>query len=298
MLVDEGKVKLDDPVTKYIPEFQGQKVFAPNDPTHTLKAPSHAPTIRELLSHTSGLPYHSNAKMPADDAISLSDSVKVFASEPLQYDPGNSYTYSNEGFITLGRVIEVASGTPYGQFMQTRLFEPLAMSETRFLPTGEELTRLAKVYQANTAKTGLEETDGLKSGFTFPLDDPNRLAFPAGGLFSTATDVSKFCQMLLAKGVYKGKRYLSEASLKDMITRQTPPTVKDIYGLGWNIGPGGKYFHAGGYKTYMEIDPETDRIMIFMVHLASHEWPNDGGTIMQTFKRAAGNIPVTGNGAR
>jgi CubicO group peptidase (beta-lactamase class C family) len=292
MLVEEGKVNLNDPVAKYIPEFRDQKLLDPNDPAHALKSPSHLPTVRELLSHTSGLPFHTKVKMVAGDAISLQDAVKVFASEPLQFDPGTSYFYSNEGFITLGRIIEVASGVPYGQFMQTRLLGPLGMTETRFVPTTEELTRLAKVYQTNKDKTGLEEIDGLKSGFTYPLDNPKRIAFPAGGLFSTATDVSKFCQMFLNGGTYKGKRYLSEASLKEMTTRQSPLTVKDDYGLGWGLGPRGEYFHAGGYKTYMEINPGTGRILIFMVQMASHEWPNDGGTIMSSLKRAAATLPL------
>lgn len=293
MLVDEGKVNLDDPVAKFIPEFKNQKVLDPNDPTHTLKVPSHLPTVREILSHTSGMPFHTLARMPAGDAISLQDAVKLFASEPLQYDPGTSYAYSNEGFITAGRVIEVASGIPYGQFMQARLFDPLGMTETKFVPTADELARLVKVYKTNTAGTSLEEIDGLKSGLTYPLDNPKRLAFPAGGLFSTATDVSKFCQMFLNGGVYNSKRYLSEASLGEMLMRQTLPNVKDDYGLGWGLGPRGKYFHAGGYKTYMEIDPDAGRILIFMVQMASRDWPNDGATIMSSFKQAADKLMPT-----
>jgi CubicO group peptidase (beta-lactamase class C family) len=292
MLVDEGKVNLDDPVQKYIPEFKLQMVVDPKDPTDPPKPASHAITVREILSHTSGLPFHPQAKIAKGDAISLEDEARVFAAEPLTFDPGSSYAYSNEGFIVVGRVIEVASGIPYEKFVQDRILTPLGMTETRFVPTADEVTRLAKTYQANATRTGIEElVDALKSGLTFPLDDPKRLPFPAGGLFSTATDMSKFCEMYLNGGVYQGTRYLSEKALKEMTMRQTPPALKDDYGLGWGLGPRHEFFHAGGYKTYMEIDPETGRLLVYMVQFAGHDWPNNGNTLMRTIRDAAAKLP-------
>ena len=135
MLVDEVKVSLDDPVEKYLPEFHGQMVKVSKDahapsgsPASAQLVPANHPIlIREILSHTGGLPFKSAAQPGALDTLSLKDSVRSFAAEPLMFQPGTSWSYSNEGIDTAGRIIEVVTGMPYEQFMQERLFFPLGM---------------------------------------------------------------------------------------------------------------------------------------------------------------------------
>src|SRR5205807_719009 len=116
------------------------------------------------------------------------------------------------------RIIEVVSGMPYEEFLQKRLLTPLSMKDTTFWPVGDQLKRLAKGYRPTKDKKGLEET--TIGQLTYPLSDRKRQPMPAGGLFSTATDVAHFCQMVLAGGVYEGQRYLSEESVKVMTSKQ------------------------------------------------------------------------------
>ena len=236
MLVDEGKVKLDDPVEKYLPEFKGQWVIAEQDKDHMLlKRPSHPITVRNLLSHTSGLRPTSAMETPTLDLLPLSDAVRSYAMTPLQFDPGSQYQYSNAGINTAGRIIEVVSGMPYEEFLQKRLFDPLGMKDTTFRPTEEQVKRLAKSYKPDKEGKGLEETN--ISQCYYPLTDPKRQPFPAGGLFSTAADVGVFGQMILNGGTFRGKKYLSEDAVREMTSTQTGDLLnkgkgENGYGLG------------------------------------------------------------------
>ena len=158
MLVDEGKVNVDDPVEKYLPEFHGQMVVAEQDANHTLlKPPAHPITVRNVLTHTSGLPPTSPVENPTLDALPLRVAVRSYAMNPLRFEPGSKYEYSNAGINTAGRIIEVVSGLPYEEFLRQRLFAPLGMTDTTFWPDAEQLKRLAKSYAPNQARTGLIE---------------------------------------------------------------------------------------------------------------------------------------------
>lgn len=275
MLVDEGKVNVDDPVEKYLPEFKGQKVIAYQDDDVTmLKKPRHPILVREVLSHTSGLLFSNAVETPTFDRLRLRDSVRSHAMLPLQFEPGTKYAYSNAGTNTCGRIIEVVTGLAYAEFMDQRIFHPLGMRDTTFWPDGERLARLAKVYRANDAKTGLEEA---KLGqMDYPLSDPTRQAFPAGGLFSTAADCATFCQMVLGGGEVGGRCYISEAAIAQMTCKQTAPEIETAYGFGWGAGEGrpGVYGHGGAYKTNMKIDPNLGLITVFLLHHTG-DWPND-----------------------
>ena len=157
LLVDEGKVKLDDPVEKYLPEFKDIVVGKGKDNPES-RSPKHPITVREILSHSSGMPAKSALETPTLDLHTLKDGVKSYVKTPLLYEPGTGYTYSNAGINTVGRIIEVVSGMPYEEFLQKRLLDPLDMKDTTFWPNDEQLKRLAKSYKANKAKDGLEET--------------------------------------------------------------------------------------------------------------------------------------------
>ena len=284
MLVDEGKVSLDDPVEKYLPEFKGQMLAVERDTEHVLlRKPEHPITVREALSHTSGLPFSSPMEQPTLDSLPLRVAVRSYALMPLQFAPGSKYQYSNAGINTAARIVEVVSGRPYEVFMAERLFKPLGMKDTTFWPSARQVRRLAKSYKPNQSKDTLEETTVTQ--LHYPLTDPRtRYPMPAGGLFSTATDVARFCQMTLNGGVFNGRRFLSEQSVRELTRRQTRPEIKEDYGLGFAVGPDW-CGHEGAYATNMTIDRARGLILIWMVQHAG--FPGDGAKSRDAFKQAA-----------
>ncbi len=286
MLVDEGKVHLDDPVEKYLQEFRGQWLAAERDNEHVvLKHPAHPITVREILSHTSGLPFSSSIENPTLDQRPLSERVVSYALTPLQSEPRTKYAYANAGINTAGRIIEVVSGMPYEKFLDTRLFQPLGMKDTTFWPTESQISRIAKSYKPNAAKDGLEETTVTQ--LRYPLSDrKNRFPMPAGGLFSTAADMLAFCRMILKGGIVDGKRYISEAAIKEMTSKQTGE-LPDGYGLGWSTG-GGNIGHGGAYATNMNIDVNRGQITIWMVQHAGY--PLDGDKAYGAYRSAADKL--------
>ena len=265
MLVDEGKVHVDDPVEKYLPEFKGQMFIAEKDADHILlKKPKQPLLVRHVMTHTGGILYSGPLEKPTLDRLPLQTVVAEHAMLPLQFEPGSKYLYSSAGISTVARIVEVVSGEPYEKFLQEKLFSPLGMSDTTFWPTETQLTRLAKCYMTNAARTDLIETQ-LDDRFSFPLSDTaHRYPMPGVGLFSTASDMLKFCQMYLNGGVYNGKRYLSEASIALMTKKETADTVKNAYGFGWAISADGSYDHGGSFSTSMKINPKLGLITIFL----------------------------------
>ena len=284
MLVDEGKISLDDAVEKYLPEFRDQMVVAGKDGDKvTLKKPSHPITIREVLSHVSGLPFRSDVEQPTLDALPLADAVKSYAKTPLQTEPGTHYQYSNAGINTGARIIEVVTGRKYEDFMDERLFNPLGMKDTTFWPNEEQIARLAKSYRPNSTKDGLVEFPFGQ--MLYPLNDRSkRFPMPAGGLFSTAQNTALFCQMLLNGGELNGNRYLSPAAFKELTTRQTPKSISNSYGLGLAVGADW-FGHGGAHATNMEIRPSKGIVMIWMVQHGG--FPGEGGKAQGVFKNWA-----------
>jgi CubicO group peptidase (beta-lactamase class C family) len=282
MLVDEGKVGLDDPVQKFLPEFADLWLEEKREKDRlVLKRPKQPITVRHILSHTSGLPFASAMERPTLDLLTLRNAVKSYAMTPLLFEPGTKYQYSNAGINTAGRIIEVVSGMPYEDFLQKRLFDPLGMKDTTFWPNAEQLKRLAKSYRPGK-NGGLEEiTIGQ---LKYPLNDRKRQPMPAGGLFSTAHDVGIFCQMMLNRGFYKGKRFLSEDAVKQMTSKQTGEGIAASYGLGWSTG-GGNFGHGGAMSTNMNIDTKRGLITVFLVQHAG--FPGNGGQSQGAFRKAA-----------
>lgn len=276
LLIDEGKVALDDPVEKYLPEFKDLWLAVEQDQEHQLlKRPGKKITVRHILSHTSGMPFRSAMEQPTLDALPLNVAVRSYAMTPLQFEPTTKYQYSNAGINTAGRIIEVVTGTAYEDFLQQRLFDPLGMQDTTFWPNEEQVARLAKPYRPNKDKTGLEQTqiDQLQ----YPLSNRHgRYPMPAGGLFSTAADMATFCRMLLNAGELNGKRYLSADAVGQLAANQTGD-LPTGYGLGFSTDkrPNGTFGHGGALATNMQIDRERGLVLIYMVQHAGY--PNDTG---------------------
>ena len=284
MLVDEGKVDVDDPVEKYLPEFRGQMVVAEKDADHVLlRKPKHPITVTNVLTHTSGLPFQSALEGPALDQFPLSARVRSYAMTPLEFEPDSRYQYSNAGINTAARIIEVVAGMPYERFLDERLFQPLGMEDTTFWPSEAQAARIAKSYKPGPNNKGLEET--TIGQLQYPLTDRSeRFPMPAGGLFSTAHDVARFYQMLLNGGQFDGKRLLSEAAVKQMTSRQTPPGLKESYGFGIAAGPG-HFGHGGAYSTNTWADTRRGLILVWLVQHAG--FPGEGGKAQDAFKKAA-----------
>ena len=296
ILVDEGKLSIEDPVEKYLPEFAGQMVnVAQSGDLVVLKKPARPITIKDVLAHTSGLPHLSRAEKQID-MLSLKEAGISYGLTPLMFEPGTKYQYSNAGINTAGRIIEVVSGMPYERFLDERIFKVLGMQDTTFWPNEEQLKRVAKSYKPNAAKNDLEET--TVNQVTYPLNNLKRGPSPAGGYFSTASDLALFCRMVMNGGVHDGKRIISEASVRAMTSTQTGDLLnqgkgEDGYGLGWSTsrkannesvipGPAG---HGGAYSTNMNIDPQRGLITIWMVQHTGY--PGDGGKAQGAFNKAA-----------
>lgn len=298
MLVDEGKLRLDDPVEKYLPNFSPRIMVVAGDHSDVgMQKPQHPITVRNLLSHTSGLPFSSSIERPTLDSFPLTVGVQSYSMEVLRYEPGTDAQYSNAGINTVGRIIEVVSGMRYEDFLQKRLFEPLGMKDTTFWLTQTQLERLAKSYRPNTSSTDLEETTVTQ--LRYPLTDrTQRYPMPAGGLFSTANDLGQFCRMLLSGGVFAGKRYLSEAAIQEMTRNQlnvaSQPGAANLariqrgYGLGWETNTSGMFGHAGAYATDLRIDPKHGIATVWLVQHAG--FPGDGKKSMEAFEKAVAKL--------
>jgi CubicO group peptidase (beta-lactamase class C family) len=284
ILVDEGKVKVDEPVEEHLPEFRGQMAVAEKDAEHVLlRKPKHPITVRNVLTHTSGLPFQSALEWPTLDLYPLAARVRSYAMMPLEFEPGTQYQYSNAGINTAARIIEVVTGMAYEKFLAERLFGPLGMAQTTFCPTWVMSDRIAKSYKPGPDNQGLEET--TIGQLHYPLTDRAvRFPMPAGGLFSTAHDVARFYQMLLNGGEWQGKRFLSEAAVKQMTSRQTPPGLNESYGFGVAVGK--DFFgHGGAFSTNSWADSARGLIFVWLVQHAA--FPGEGAKAQEAFKKAA-----------
>jgi len=280
LLVEEGKLSLDDPVEKHLPVFQGQLLIAARDEqakTTTLKKPARSITLRDLASHTSGLPGgfpEGIGDLYFRRQLSLAEAVCVSSQRPLEFEPGSRWSYCNAGIDTLGRVIEVVSGQSYESFLTKRIFEPLGMIETTFYPTEAQLQRLAGLYGSK---------DGQLVPVGYQLLGPAKGArhpIPAGGLYSTAGDLAKLYRVLLNRGTLDGTKIVSPQSLTEMTKVQTGDLKCGFTeGMGFGLGfavtrkpegvhamlSAGSFGHGGAFGTQGWIDAPQDLFVILLI---------------------------------
>jgi CubicO group peptidase (beta-lactamase class C family) len=295
MLQDEGKLNVADPVAKYLPEFAN------------LKTPSGKPanlTIAQVMTHTSGLGEAGGDA--ARQAKTLADLVPLWLAAPMQYEPGAKWQYCQSGINAGARIVEVVSGLSFDAFLEKHLFAPLGMSNTTFYLTDAQRTQLVTAYAKNK-DTGALDAVPPRPDFG-PRDRPPQ---GNGGLYSTAPDYARFCQMLLNGGTLDGKRYLSAAALKFLSTPQTGamPTgffQNDTWGnrgtnYGWGIGTcvlrtphegvaeklsPGSFGHGGAWGTQAWIDPVKGVAYVLMLQRAN--FPNsDASDVRREFQKAA-----------
>ena len=264
MLVEEGKLRLNDPISKFVPAYADAKVAV--TPARTV-AVSRPLTIRDLLTHTSGMV--SPAQIPTDPNATLAEFVPRFASEPLEFQPGTQWTYSNTvAFDTLARIVEIVSGQTYDRFLRERIFDPLGMKDTAHTLSAAQQPRLATRY--DVTPTGLRKV---------VRTDTPRYFGGAGALSSTAEDYYKFAQMLLNKGELGGRRLLSPRAVELMQAVHIPDTLPGrTPGTSWGLGvrvisdnakagvflSTGSFGWSGATGTHFWVDPAENLVAVLM----------------------------------
>jgi CubicO group peptidase (beta-lactamase class C family) len=294
MLIEEGKLKLDDRVDAYIPEFKNVKVFrggTADDPD--LAKPSRPMTVKHLLTHTTGLRYAGG-----DDAVAeLYKRAKVFevsslkefagkaAQLPLDFNPGDKYEYGMS-IDVLGYVVEVASDMPFDRFVKTRILDPLKMQDTFFVVPSEKRNRVAKTYNTKDGKLAEKQPEKFED---------TAVPFGGMGLYSTIGDYARFAQMLLNGGQLDGARLLSRKTVELMmanhLNHMAKPTIGDDdaegFGLGGSVridlakggalGSVGSFGWSGAATTFYRIDPKERTVaLLFMQYM-----PYDSATLRQ-----------------
>jgi CubicO group peptidase (beta-lactamase class C family) len=298
MLYEEGRFQLNDPVSHYLPEFAGLKVFAGGDAdSYDVREPTRRMTVRDLLMHTSGL-VGRNTSTPVGELYlrtmghggmterTLAGMADILAGLPLQVDPGAQWIYSISTDM-VGRLCEVISGQPFDRYLADRIFVPLGMVDTGFGVPESTVDRFAACY-------------GARGGGYRLLDDPYTSPYTRGptyfsgsaGLVSTAADYLRFCRMLAGGGVLDGVRVLGPRTVKFMTTNHLPggtdlasmarhggETQREGHGFGLGfgvlldaaaaqtIGTPGEYFWGGAASTAFFVSPADDLIMIFLTQV-------------------------------
>ena len=312
ILLEEGRLLLDEPVAKYIPAFAGAAVldkFNEKDSTYTTKALRRAITIRDLLTHTSGIGYAQigsktykalAAKAGVYGGIgtpfeSLADQVNRIAAIPLEHQPGEKFTYGLN-IDVLGYIVEQVSKESLEKFFQNRIFEPLGMKDTWFYLPSDRHKRLVKLHGEDSLGKLYPMSRSLGvEGKNIEPDFPNTSGkFYAGGagLSSTSYDYALFMQMILNGGVLNGKRILSPNSVKLMTTNQIGNLFNgnNKFGLGFGLVTekeaariglsAGSFEWGGAFSSSYWIDPEKK----IVAQLFINQWPNRHGEIHEKFK--------------
>jgi CubicO group peptidase (beta-lactamase class C family) len=296
MLVEEGKLHLNDPVARFIPQFANMKVAVArpgsggSEGPGFYTVPAQRPiTIKDLLTHTSGLgsgPMGDSeiARVARKEGEKLSDYIPRLGGTALEFQPGSRWTYSpGAGFETLGRIIEIASGLPLDQFFQTRVFDPLGMRDITFWPTDAQMPRVATVYTRTP--------NGLAKAAT-PNDTISRNNYfrGSGGLYSTAEGYAPLGLMLANGGELNGKRVLSRKSVEMLSAVHVLDTLPgrpagEGYGLSVRVVTNhaargtllsdGTYGWSGAQGTHFFVDPKEQLVGILMVQTPNNEVRNE-----------------------
>jgi len=316
ILFEEGKWRLDDPVTRYVPEFKNLKVVASvgKDGTMVLEDMKRPPTMREIMSHTAGFGYGLGDEHPVDKLYrekqvlgsnGLKQMIDRTATIPLMFQPGTNWSYSSSVDIQ-GYIIEKLTGQTLGQFMDQRIFKPLKMNDTAFSTGPSKANRLAAVYVFDKEKGKIVIPTELFGGRMPDYSKPPAMESGGGGLVSTTMDYARFSQMILNKGELDGVRLLSPASVELMGTNVIPKNVllntngtsgsrfneavgfgldfmvvKDARAAGTLQGDGTMSW-GGAAGTWFWVDPTNDIIFVGMIQRLGGTGGDDLGTQART----------------
>jgi CubicO group peptidase (beta-lactamase class C family) len=309
LLEDDGKLSVDDPVEKYLPELRGQRLVKASDAKGevvTLGTPARPVTIKDLMTHTSGM----NCSLPAGFADlyarrnrPLAEAVVGFSQQPLVTEPGKVWKYCGPAYDTLGRIIEVVSGQPFEAFMEKRLFRPLGMKDTTFHPTVAQRARVALIYDNESERIKRTEHQDFSA---------ENIVYPAasGGLFSTALDYGRLMQMLVDRGRAGGKPFLRPETVAKMSSVHFTYAEKVGFTPGLGMGLGvqvvmkpaevtamlspGSFGHGGAFGTQAWVDPKNE--MYFVLMIARHGFGNGDQSEMRKTLQEIGEAALTGPG--
>jgi CubicO group peptidase (beta-lactamase class C family) len=313
MLFEEGKLLLNDPVSKYISSFKKQTVldkFNAADTTYTTVPATRDITIKDLLTHTSGLGYaqigskEANAIYAKNNITagvgvtdrSLLDAMAQLGTLPLMHQPGQKWTYGLNNDL-LGCLVEVISGMTLNDFFRTKIFEPLGMKDTYFQLPPEKSVRLVNLYTEDSTGHLVKSTGSLLNGPVGPDYPLQKSTYYSGGagLSSTIYDYAVFLQMLLNGGEYNGKRILSRNTVRMMTMNQVGDLVfrgDDKFGLGFQIisekngnvpAQAGTYSWGGAFSTSYWVDPKEKMVMLFYRQLQR----STHGEVVEKFRALA-----------
>ena len=299
MLFEDGRWQLDDPVTRFVPEFKALKVMSGADENgrRSIQDMQRPPTMRELMSHTAGFGYGLSDQHPVDKlyrekgvlaANGLADMIKRTAEIPLMFQPGTKWSYSSAVDIQ-GYIVEKLSGQKFGDFLQRRIFTPLKMTDTAFYVSADKASRLSAVYAGNPKTGKIEEVTELFGGKLPTYLEPPAMESGGGGLVGTIGDYARFAQMVANKGELDGVRLLSPATVEMMGTNMIPASalvasngngvarfneavgfgldfmvVNDPRAAGTLEGKGSMSW-GGAAGTWFWVDPTNDVIFVGMI---------------------------------
>ncbi len=301
MMIEEGKVRLNDPISRYIPEFKNIKVAVQSGPAVAPAAggrggapqfytmpPTREITVKDLLTHVSGLASGTMSNSTVQTIArkqgeTLADYIPRLGTTALEFQPGTRWAYSAQaGHDTLGRIVEIASGIPLDKFFQTRIFDPLGMKDIAFWPSDANWPRVASVYDLAQGKlTKRANPNGMSSNVYF---------MGSGGLISTPLDYIPFGAMLANGGSLNGKQIMGKKTIEMMSAMHVPDTLPgrtagEGYGLGVRVVTDhakngtllstGTYGWSGVYGTHFFVDPVEGVVGVLMVQTANQEVNRD-----------------------
>ena len=277
-LIEEGRVQLDDPVSKYLPEFEKLYVIeSSTDSTTVLRLARNTLTIRMVLNHTGGFPFEISAKSSKirgggwSGGAELRQVAATAAASPLLFEPGTTVWYSNTGIDIAAAVIEVVTGMPWDVYLKQTVLDPLGMKHTTFRPTDRQLRKKIELYAVKSGEKAVwvEESPSMQRPY-------NRYyIFPSAGagLWTTAEDQIKFYKMLMNLGMGdNGVRILKEETVKNLLAVSTRPADMGGYSLGLTApvvdSENGWFGHGGAFGTNCSVNWHTKELKMFVVQIS------------------------------
>lgn len=300
MLVEEGKISLDDPIAKYLPEFKEMWLYEgrTNDVRRFVKARTPI-TIRMVMNHTAGFPFELprytemggwSRKMPLR-------SVAIFAASlPILFEPGTNTRYSNTGIDIGAAIVEAVTGKRWEDFLRERVLDPLGMTQTTFWPTDEQLANMIEMYECAEGAPAKHRTQ--HENMQRPYNDRLVFASAGAGLWTTARDQLKFYRMLMNLGVADdGTRILKEETVKTLLATSTRPNGMDGYSLGLNApvqdSEDAWFGHGGAWGTKCEVNWHKRQLKLWVVQMYGNPRPWEKPRDRAASKFFAEEKPVT-----
>ena len=294
-LVEEGKISLDDPVSKYLPEFAELWVLdQKNDSTQTLHKAKNTLTVRMVLNHTGGFPFEVSAKRPDvrgggwSGGAPIRQVASIAAASPIMFEPGTAVLYSNTGIDIGAAIVQVVTGMKWEDYLKQTVLDPLGMKATWFWPTDEQIANKIELYRyvQDAPAQWREEMDNQQR----PYNDSHVFASAGAGLWTTARDQIKFYKMLMNLGVGdNGVRILKEETVKSILAQSTRPAGMEGYSLGLNTpkedSEDAWFGHGGAWGTQCTVNWHKKQLRMWVVQSAGgpDPWKKDLGTAADKF---------------